>query len=358
MFAVAIWDAKRRRLVLARDRFGIKPLYYRLTGDSLSFASELKALLAQPDFSREIDLDALDAYLAFSFVPAPLSIFREARKLPPGHVLVWDADKGSDVTIERYAKPRPVDAGELRRGERGGARRGAARAAARLGAGPPDRGRPGRRPALGRDRLVLARGARVGGRRAGAHVHDRLRRARLRRAQPGAPGRRALRDRPPRAGAAARTRSSSCPRCPRPSTSRSRTRRRSRPTSSPSWRAGTSRSRSRARAATSSSAATTTTPATGWRAARAGRAARAPARRAAADLDRARRAASTGRRSASCGRRGLSHARAPLRLEVGLHARGARRAWSTRSAGPSPTRSTSCARTTTKPRTHPTSWRA
>ena len=115
MFAVAIWDAKRRRLVLARDRFGIKPLYYRLTGDSLSFASELKALLAQPDFSREIDHDALDAYLAFSFVPAPLSIFREARKLPPGHVLVWDADKGSDVTIERYAKPRPVDAGELRR---------------------------------------------------------------------------------------------------------------------------------------------------------------------------------------------------------------------------------------------------
>jgi asparagine synthase (glutamine-hydrolysing) len=115
MFAVAIWDAKRRRLVLARDRFGIKPLYYRLNGDSLSFASELKALLVQPDFSREIDHDALDAYLAFSFVPAPLSIFREARKLPPGHVLVWDADKGSDVTIECYAKPRPVDAGELRR---------------------------------------------------------------------------------------------------------------------------------------------------------------------------------------------------------------------------------------------------
>ncbi len=84
MFAVAVWDARRQRLVLARDRFGIKPLYYRLTGDSLSFASELKALLRQPGFSREIDHDALEAFLAFSFVPAPLSIFREARKLPPG----------------------------------------------------------------------------------------------------------------------------------------------------------------------------------------------------------------------------------------------------------------------------------
>jgi asparagine synthase (glutamine-hydrolysing) len=114
MFAVAVWDAKRRRLVLARDRFGIKPLYYRLTGSSLSFASELKALLPQPDFSREIDVDALDAFLAFSFVPAPYSIFREVRKLPPGSVLVWDADGGGDVQIERYARPRPVSAGEVR----------------------------------------------------------------------------------------------------------------------------------------------------------------------------------------------------------------------------------------------------
>ena len=114
MFAVAVWDAKRRRLVLARDRFGIKPLYYRLTGDSLSFASELKALLRQPDFSREIDQDALDAFLAFSFVPAPLSIFRDVRKLPPGSVLVWQAEQGSDVSIERYARPRPVPKGEIR----------------------------------------------------------------------------------------------------------------------------------------------------------------------------------------------------------------------------------------------------
>jgi asparagine synthase (glutamine-hydrolysing) len=114
MFAIAVWDARRRRLVLARDRFGIKPLYYRFEGGSLSFASELKALLRQPDFSREIDQDALEAFLAFSFVPAPLSIFREARKLAPGSVLVWDADEPSEVAIERYAHPRPAPADEIR----------------------------------------------------------------------------------------------------------------------------------------------------------------------------------------------------------------------------------------------------
>jgi asparagine synthase (glutamine-hydrolysing) len=115
MFAIAIWDARERRLVLARDPFGIKPLYYRVVGNALSFASELKALLRQPGFSREIDHDALAAYLAFSFVPAPLTIFRQARKLPPGSVLVWNEVQGSDVRIERYAEPRPVSADELRR---------------------------------------------------------------------------------------------------------------------------------------------------------------------------------------------------------------------------------------------------
>src|SRR5271167_3472598 len=72
MFAVAIWDGRRRRLVLARDRFGIKPLYYRDIGGELSFASELDALP-----KGELDLDALEAFLAFNSIPAPLSIFRE-----------------------------------------------------------------------------------------------------------------------------------------------------------------------------------------------------------------------------------------------------------------------------------------
>jgi asparagine synthase (glutamine-hydrolysing) len=115
MFAVALWDSRKRRLVLARDRFGIKPLHYRLTSDSLSFASELKALLRDPGFSREIDLDALEAFLAFSFVPAPMTIFTEARKLLPGHVLVWDERGGREnVRIEEYARPAAVPEEQLR----------------------------------------------------------------------------------------------------------------------------------------------------------------------------------------------------------------------------------------------------
>jgi asparagine synthase (glutamine-hydrolysing) len=112
MFAIAIWDRLEHRLVLARDRFGIKPLYYRAEQGTLSFASELKALLAVPGVSREIDLDALEAFMAFNSIPAPLTIFREARKLPAGHLLIADA---SGVSIRRYARPRPVLASETRR---------------------------------------------------------------------------------------------------------------------------------------------------------------------------------------------------------------------------------------------------
>ena len=100
MFAIAIWDAKRRRLVLARDRFGIKPLYYRDLDGELSFASELDALPR-----GELDLDALEAFLATNTVPAPLSIFRESRKLLPGHVLVWEAGA---VSTSRFARPGPL----------------------------------------------------------------------------------------------------------------------------------------------------------------------------------------------------------------------------------------------------------
>jgi asparagine synthase (glutamine-hydrolysing) len=115
MFAVAVWDGSERRLVLARDRFGIKPLYYRLERGVLSFASELKALLCQPDFSHEIDLDALEAFLDYAAVPAPLTIFREARKLPAGHILVWsERDAATGPRLERYARPAPVPAHEVR----------------------------------------------------------------------------------------------------------------------------------------------------------------------------------------------------------------------------------------------------
>jgi asparagine synthase (glutamine-hydrolysing) len=111
MFAIALWDRLDRRLVLARDRFGIKPLYYRVEQGTLSFASELKALLAAPGFSREIDFDALEAFLAFNSIPAPLTIFREGRKLPAGHMLVAH---GGEVSLRRYARPRPVAAERVR----------------------------------------------------------------------------------------------------------------------------------------------------------------------------------------------------------------------------------------------------
>jgi asparagine synthase (glutamine-hydrolysing) len=112
MFAVALWDRRQQRLLLARDRFGIKPLYYELGDEHLSFASELKALLRQPSFSRQVDSQALHAFLAFNSIPAPLSIFQDARKLPPGHLLLCDA---SGVALSRYARPAPAPVGQLRR---------------------------------------------------------------------------------------------------------------------------------------------------------------------------------------------------------------------------------------------------
>jgi asparagine synthase (glutamine-hydrolysing) len=107
MFAVAIWDDRRRRLVLARDRYGIKPLYYRAVGGTLEFASEVRALPR-----GEIDLDALEAFLAFNSIPSPYSIFRDVRKLPAGHLLVWE--ESGETRVERYAQPSPVQESELR----------------------------------------------------------------------------------------------------------------------------------------------------------------------------------------------------------------------------------------------------
>jgi asparagine synthase (glutamine-hydrolysing) len=111
MFALALWDPRERRLLLARDRFGIKPLFYELRDGRLTFASELKALLRQADFSRVLDREALHAFLAFNSIPAPLTIFSAARKLPPGHMLLCTE---GGVEISRYARPAPASADELR----------------------------------------------------------------------------------------------------------------------------------------------------------------------------------------------------------------------------------------------------
>jgi asparagine synthase (glutamine-hydrolysing) len=99
MFGLAIWDSRRRRLVLARDRVGKKPLFYSLRDGALSFASELRALVADGEIPRDLDHEALDAYLALRWIPAPLSIYRAVRKLPPASTLVIEDGRTS---IERY----------------------------------------------------------------------------------------------------------------------------------------------------------------------------------------------------------------------------------------------------------------
>ena len=99
MFAVAIWDAPARTLLLARDRLGIKPLYYAVLPDQIVFASELKALLEHPAIERTLDLTALSRYLAHEYVPAPHSILRAVRKLPAGHWLTYTDGR---VKLEPY----------------------------------------------------------------------------------------------------------------------------------------------------------------------------------------------------------------------------------------------------------------
>lgn len=91
MFAFALWDRLDRKLTLARDHLGIKPLYYGWAGDSFIFGSELKALLAFPGFSREVDRSALGLLLQFNYIPAPHCIWRNCYKLPPGHLLVLES---------------------------------------------------------------------------------------------------------------------------------------------------------------------------------------------------------------------------------------------------------------------------
>ena len=103
MFAFAIWDDRTRRLTVARDRLGIKPLYYWQTADGVAFASELRSFLALEEFPREIDADAVREYLALGYVPDPSCIFRGVRKLPPAHVLIWSAEEG--LSIRRFWTP-------------------------------------------------------------------------------------------------------------------------------------------------------------------------------------------------------------------------------------------------------------
>ena len=89
MFAVALWTESRKRLVLARDRMGIKPLYFTRRGDDLIFGSELKAILLHPEVERRLSLDGLDCYLSLNYVPCPWTLVEGIEKLPPGYWLEW-----------------------------------------------------------------------------------------------------------------------------------------------------------------------------------------------------------------------------------------------------------------------------
>ncbi|MEC4805841.1 MAG: asparagine synthase (glutamine-hydrolyzing) [Jaaginema sp. PMC 1079.18] len=122
MYAFALWDERQQRLIIARDRMGIKPLYYTRHDNALIFGSELKTLLAYPGVSRSVDLVALNEYLSFEYIPTPRSIFQNIAKLPPGHALsyregkldlwqYWDINLGRSENLQ--TKPIPEYEEEL-----------------------------------------------------------------------------------------------------------------------------------------------------------------------------------------------------------------------------------------------------
>ena len=118
MFAFAIWNERTQELFLTRDRVGKKPVLYAEVNGQLVFGSEFTALLQHPDISREIQPEAIDAYLSFMCVPAPLTAYRSIRKLKPGHWLRW---RKGEITIERYWQPdfsQKLDISEEEAGER------------------------------------------------------------------------------------------------------------------------------------------------------------------------------------------------------------------------------------------------
>ena len=118
MFALAVWDERRQTLMVARDRLGIKPLFYARDGARLVFASEIKAIARGNGLSLHMDPEAFDAYLTLGYIPSPLTIYKEIRKLDPGHVLIAS---GEAIDISRYWALRPAldhDASEAEIGRR------------------------------------------------------------------------------------------------------------------------------------------------------------------------------------------------------------------------------------------------
>ncbi|HYN08253.1 MAG TPA: asparagine synthase (glutamine-hydrolyzing) [Vicinamibacterales bacterium] len=108
MFALALFDSREQQLLLARDPAGEKPLFYRHHGGAICFASEVKALLADPSCPRELDVASLDYYLAFGYVPGERCLFHGIRKLPQGHALTFDVRSGSARTWPYWSLPAPA----------------------------------------------------------------------------------------------------------------------------------------------------------------------------------------------------------------------------------------------------------
>lgn len=105
MFAIALWDTRRRKLIIARDRVGMKPVYYWANGACIAFASEIKSIISLPGFSASVDIDALAEYTGVGYAVAPKTVFEGVRKLPPAAVLVW---QDNHFKIQQYWSP-PIE---------------------------------------------------------------------------------------------------------------------------------------------------------------------------------------------------------------------------------------------------------
>ncbi len=181
MFALALWDSPRRRLWLVRDRLGKKPRDDTSSSGTFRFASELKALVADPGFSRDVDPAAIRMYLRYGYVPSPSTVFAGARKLLPGHHLLFENGRATirrywicsrSRRISRHAATFPVGSGP--------------RVSARDGGAPAvDRRRSARRIPVGRDRFLARRGPDVRAvSRPGADLHHPLHEREVRRSGP------------------------------------------------------------------------------------------------------------------------------------------------------------------------------
>ena len=177
MFAFALWDRKTRSLTLARDRLGIKPLYYAATPERVLFASQLKAFRPTPDWKPTIDADAVVGYLRHAYIAQPRTIYREAEKLAPGHILTLRA--GSTPSPKCFWDLRGIAAAGQRRNDPAPDPREATdrtrRAASGFRQAADDRRCSARRFSVGRDQFLHRRGIDAGAKHTiGEDILDRL----------------------------------------------------------------------------------------------------------------------------------------------------------------------------------------